>query len=92
MDDRLKLFILSVALMLILDIAKKVVGPVYFPFILFSLVTYFICVSFIHFEDVLDVKFLSSIFGFLFLVSMAGIIVYLFIHFKLDLLAAFLKR
>ena len=92
MDSRLKLFVLTSALILALSILKRYIEPPYFVLVVISLFVYFSFLVVAYFNEVFNVKSFGSLLMFIFLSSLAAIIIYFFLHLNIDLLGALLRR
>ena len=69
-------FTISLGLYLITEFA----GPLYFYFIFYTLLAFFVCISFIFLEDLLNSKFMAQMVLFSTIVMAVSFVIYFFMQ------------
>jgi len=91
MKDQLHSFVFIVAILFALLVITLYLVPDYFPLIAFGVFSFFFCLGFIFFSELIHVDFLFSILRFLILMIVTSLVVYFFLHFRIDILAELMK-
>jgi len=86
MNEQLKLFIITLFILIAGFIVSHFFGPVFFYLFGIGIAAFFIILGFEYFDRVYNVTFLTDIIMLLLLSAIAALAIYFFINFKTDIL------